>query len=295
MRFPDIGAWFDETVEKARKRSRLVDHSWRAGERMADADGGLLSAAIAYYAFFASFSMSLLALAVFGYMLQLQPIYFAVESWLEQNLPIVDVGLLEDSRQEVGTIAVVALLITGVAWVQAVRNAVRHLWDLEREPGHFVLRWIIDLGVLAALSVLLLLTIAASAGFESIVEWVGLDRIWQSDTWLQILSVATAVVTDVVLATVMLMALPRLKMAFRRVLPASLMVAIGLEGLKTVGRLYITNVSDRPAYQAVSTAVGLLLFFYLFNIVLLFGAAWTATSDHGQVRDLYNRKYIPNV
>ncbi|WP_025272831.1 YihY/virulence factor BrkB family protein [Haloglycomyces albus] len=294
MKTPDLGAWFDAYVERVRKRSPFADHSWRSGERFAATDGGLLSASIAYYAFFASFSMSLLALAVFGYLLHVPAIYQAVESWLAQNLPIVDIGLLEESRQQVGILAVVALIVAGVAWVQAVRNSVRHVWGLERAPGNPFLRWFIDLGVLAGLSVLLLLTIAASAGFHTIVGWLSLDSVIDSPSLLSVLSLATALITDMVLAMVMLIALPRMSMSLRRVLPAALMVAVGLEGLKTIGRLFISNVSDRPAYQAVSTAVGLLLFFYLFNFVLLFAAAWTATSRHGQVRDLYNGRFIPN-
>ena len=41
-----------------------------------------------------------------------------------------------------------------------------------------------------------------------------------------------------------------------------------------------------PAYGLVASAVGLLVYLYVFNQLLLFGAAWAATSPHGRVVDL---------
>nr|BFF23534.1 hypothetical protein GCM10025732_14990 [Glycomyces mayteni] len=67
-----------------------------------------------------------------------------------------------------------------------------------------------------------------------------------------------------------------------------------MELLKTAGRIYVLHVSDRPAYQAVTTAVGLLVFLYLFNVMLLAAASWTATSLRGKAIDLYDRESIPN-
>jgi membrane protein len=66
-----------------------------------------------------------------------------------------------------------------------------------------------------------------------------------------------------------------------------------MELLKTVGRIYVLHVSDRPAYQAVTTAVGLLVFLYLFNVMMLLAASWTATSLRGKAIDLYERAPIP--
>lgn len=295
MKFPDLGAWWDRVVAASRERWRFVDHAWRAQERFFEVHSGQLAAAISYYAFFAALSMSLLALAIFGYMLNFPNVYETVETWLQTNLPVIDIGVLEDSRQSVTILAAIALVVAGVAWVQSVRASIRLAWGLEAQPGNPILRWLIDLLVLLGLSILLLITIGATAGAEAVLAWLDLDG---ADGPLELLIRATSVVVgllaNALLAAVLLQALPRLAMPPKRVLAASMFVSVGLELLKTVGRIYILNVSDRPAYQAVTTAVGLLLFLYLFNVLLMLAAAWTATSQRGTAIDLYERARIPN-
>jgi membrane protein len=91
---------------------------------------------------------------------------------------------------------------------------------------------------------------------------------------------------NTVLATAVLTALPRLRMPARRVLGPALLVAAGLELLKTLGRLYIERTETNPAYQVVAGAVGLLVFLNALNHLILFAAALTATSDHGRIVDL---------
>lgn len=271
-----------------------MDHSWRAGERYGEVHGGQLAAAISYYAFFAAFSMSLLALAIFGYLLNFPDIYASVESWLSTNLPVIDIGVLESSRQSVTIFASVALVVAGVAWVQSVRAAIRQIWGLDAQPGNPFLRWAIDLLILIGISVLLLITIGATAGAEWVLAWFELDEATGNLAFLvRGVSVLVGLIANALLAMVLLQALPRVVMPLRRVVWASVAVAIGMELLKTVGRIYVLHVSDRPAYQAVTTAVGLLVFLYLFNVMMLLAASWTATSLRGKAIDLYERAPIP--
>jgi membrane protein len=295
VKFPDLGAWWDRVLLRARTRFNLVDHAWRAQERYFEVHGGQLAAATSYYAFFAAFSMSLMALAIFGYMLNVPEVYESVELWLETNLPVIDIGVLEDSRQSVTIFAAVALVVAGVAWVQSVRAAIRQVWDIEAQPGNPFLRWAIDLLILIGLSILVLITIGATAGAEVVLAWLELDEVTGNMALLvRAVSVAVGLIANTVLASVLVQALPRVVMPLRRFIWASVAVAIGMELLKTVGRIYVFHVSDRPAYQAVTTAVGLLVFLYIFNVMLLLAAAWTATSLRGEAIDLYERTAIPN-
>lgn len=284
---------FGARVEKVRARSSSFNHFFLAFKRYSDVGGGQFSAAISYYAFFAAFSLSLLAVAVFGYMLNFPRIYAAVEEWLETNLPVVDINMLEDSRAGVGVLALAGLLVAGVAWVKAVRFAVRTIWGLEPEPGNAVVRWIVDLGVLISLGALLVTTVSITAGAEWLVVWVNDEAVHGGPTFLiAISSFLLGIAVNAVLAAAILQALPRLRMPLRRIIGAALAVAIGLELLKTVGRFYITSATDRPAYQAVATAVGLLVFLYVFNQMFLFAASWTATSSRGTAYDLSEREDI---
>ena len=60
-----------------------------------------------------------------------------------------------------------------------------------------------------------------------------------------------------------------------------LLVAVGITLLNTVGRYYVVRTERNPAYTVVAGAVGLLLYLYLLNQLVLFGAALAATSRHG--------------
>jgi membrane protein len=75
-------------------------------------------------------------------------------------------------------------------------------------------------------------------------------------------------------------------MTARRMLPPVLQVGIGITLLNTVGRSFVNLVQHNPAYGLVASAVGVLVYLYVFNQLLLFGAAWAATSPHGRVVDL---------
>ena len=101
--------------------------------------------------------------------------------------------------------------------------------------------------------------------------------------------VLVGVAVDTVLSIAMLTGLPRLRMPVRRVLGPALLVALGLELLKTLGRLYVQHTEANPTYQVVAGAVGLLVFLNVVNQLVLFAAALTATSHAGQASDLADR------
>lgn len=63
-------------------------------------------------------------------------------------------------------------------------------------------------------------------------------------------------------------------------------MAVGLELLKTLGRLYVQRTEANPTYQIVAGAVGLLVFLNAVNQMVLFAAALTATSTAGRPADL---------
>jgi membrane protein len=76
------------------------------------------------------------------------------------------------------------------------------------------------------------------------------------------------------------------RLPIRRQVSPVLFVGLGITLLNGVGQWVIARVSGNPAYTVVAGAVGLLLYLYLLNQCLLFGAALIATSRHGQVIDL---------
>jgi membrane protein len=268
----------------ARRRFAAFDHLWRALDRYGEVLGGRLAAAIAYYGFFAVFALGLLVYWAFGFVLnRSEALRDAVNEFLSRNLPFLQLEQIQESSGTVGIVGLATLVFTGIGWVEAIRSSQRAMYGMPQQPGNLVIRRLVDLAVLIGVFLLLALSVAAVDALEALLRWLIGDG---GGITLTLVSWALTVVVNVVLATALLVAVPRLRMHPRRLLPAVLTVAVGITLLNTLGREYVVRTDRNPAYTVVTGAVGLLLYLYLLNQLLLFGAALAATSTHGQVKDL---------
>jgi membrane protein len=267
-----------------RHRSRHFDHLSRAVLRYDEVNGGRLAAAIAYYGFFAIFALLLIGYAIFGILLTNNTELFdVVRDFLSQNLPFLDLEEVLASGRTVGVVGLIGLVFTGVRWVEAIRSSQREIWRLNQHPGYVVLRQVVDVAVLLGVLALLALSVLAVYLLERLLGWIfGGHALWLLTMVSWILTVAI----NMLLGAALLAAVPRLRMTFRRLLPPVLQVGIGITLLNTVGRSFVDLVQQNPAYGLVASAVGVLVYLYVFNQLLLFGAAWAATSPHGRVVDL---------
>ncbi|MEV8507505.1 YhjD/YihY/BrkB family envelope integrity protein [Actinoplanes sp. NPDC051475] len=267
-----------------RHRSRYFDHLCRAALRYDEVSGGRLAAAIAYYGFFAVFALALIGYSIFGVLLDTNVALFeVVQHFLEQNLPFLDVQAIVESGKTVGIVGILGLIFTGIGWVEAIRSSQRLIWRLNEQPGYVGVRQAVDLLVLGGILLLLIISVGAVYGLESLLEWLADGRVGL------LLSIVSAVLTigiNMLLAAALLAAVPRLRMTARRMAPPVLQVGIGIYLLNTVGKSLVGLIQRNPAYGLVASAVGLLVYLYVFNQLLLFGAAWAATSPHGRVVDL---------
>ncbi|MCO8272455.1 YihY/virulence factor BrkB family protein [Actinoplanes sp. TRM 88003] len=264
-----------------RHRSKHFDHLSRAVVRYIDVQGGRLAAAIAYYGFFAVFALLLIGYSIFGILLNNNDDLFdIVRDFLRVNLPFLDIGAILDSGRTVGIVGIVGLTFTGIAWVEAIRSSQRLIWRLNEQPGYIGVRQALDLLVLLGILLLLAMSQLAVYGLNLLIDWIT-HGIIRSTAGL-LLTVAV----NMLLAAALLAAVPRLRMTVRRMAPPVLQVGIGITLLNTVGKSFVGLVQRNPAYGLVGSAVGVLVYLYVFNQLLLFGAAWAATSPHGRVVDL---------
>jgi membrane protein len=274
---------------RLRHRAGWLDHLIRAGLRYDEADGGRLAAAVTYYAFFATFALGLLAFAVFGFVLDDPAVLRTVERYAAENLPHVDVQMLRNARNTAGIIAFIGIPITGWFWADALRSSIRKMWRLPEYPGKLVVRVLVDLLVLAGLGILLAASLSVAYVTTSIANRLvdAADADATPARWvLATVGLLLGLGVNTVLAASMLTGLPRVRMPLRRVLGPALMVAVGLELLKTLGRLYVQRTEANPTYHFVAGSVGLLVFLNAVNQMVLFAAALTATSTAGRPADL---------
>lgn len=273
----------NEGLERVRRRSVRFDHLWCAGERFGEVLGGRLAAAIAYYGFFAVFALALLAYAVLGYLLEYnREVFEAVDQFLRLNLPWLEPATIQGSRGKIGVIGLAGLVVTGMGWIEAIRSSQRLMHGVEQQPGNPVVRRVIDLVLLVGLLLLIGVSLAVAYALEALVEWLagGPSPVLTAVGWI------LSVVVNIVLASALLAGVPRLHLPVRRLTPAVLMVAGGITVLNTAGQWVIERVRENPAYTVMASAVGVLLYLYLFGQLMLFGAALIATSPYGSVRDL---------
>ncbi|WP_130331489.1 YihY/virulence factor BrkB family protein [Micromonospora kangleipakensis] len=279
-----IEASLGRRVDAVRRRSAAFDHLWRAGTLYSDVLGGRLAAAIAYYGFFAVFALALVAYWIFGAILQdNDEVSKAAADFLDENLPFLNPQQIAQSSNTVGVIGLIILVITGIGWVEAIRSSQRLMYGFNQQPGNLVVRRVVDLGVMVAVFVLLGVSVAAVDALESLLRFLLRST---GSVGLTTVSAVLSVLINAVLATALLVAVPRLRMSRRRLRPVVLVVAVGITLLNTVGRYYVVRTERNPAYTVVATAVGLLLYLYLLNQLVLFGAALAATSPYGRVVDL---------
>ncbi|HET9517087.1 MAG TPA: YihY/virulence factor BrkB family protein [Actinoplanes sp.] len=275
-----VAAW----VQLLRGRSRGFDHVCRAMLRYDEVLGGRLAAAIAYYGFFAVFALTLIGYSVFGQLVGANvDLFDVVQAFFRQNLPFLDVEEIFANSRTVGFIGLFGLVFTGIRWVEAIRSSQRLIWRLNQQPGNLVVRLLVDLLVLLGILLLIAVSVLAVAALESLLSWLIGGR---AGAVLAVVSWVFAIAINLLLAAALLAAVPRLRMTVRRLAPPVLVVGAGITLLNTVGKSFVGFVQHNPAYALVVGAVGPLVYLYVFNQMLLFGAAWAATSPHGQVVDL---------
>jgi len=280
----------ERAATRGRERSAAFDHVWRALDRYGQVLGGRLAAAIAYYGFFAVFALGLVAYWIFGAILRgSTAVNDVVAEFLRQNLPFINPAQILESSGDVGILGLVLLALTGIGWVEAIRSSQRVMYGLTQQPGNFVIRRLVDLAVMIGVFLLLGVSVGAVDVLESLLRWIFGRRSAGAivSSWM------LAVVINMVLASALLVAVPRLRITARRLWPPVLVVALGITLLNTLGRYYVVRTERNPAYTVVAGAVGLLLYLYLLNQLLLFGAALAATSRHGRVIDLADAPASP--
>jgi membrane protein len=283
---PGFPGWLVRSVRWARRKYRWFDTMVLAGIRFDEVNAGRLAAAMSYYAFLAAFPLLLLSFSVLGFVLHDDALLtIKVESFLRQNIPGLPVTAIADARNTAGLLGILGFIYAGLRWVDAIRSSVRAIWRRNQMPGNFLARPFIDLAALLGLGAALLLsvgvTIVVSSGARWLLDAIGLDGEVVGDTTLSVVAFLAGLVVNMVAFVGFLVGLPRLKMSFRRVIGPALLGAVGLEVLKTAGRLYVNHTASNPAYTVVASTVGLLIFLQLFDQLLLYCAALTACAKRG--------------
>ncbi len=274
-----------------------ASRAYRSWQRYGDSRGNLLAGGVAYLGFFSILPALALGFTVFGFVLRGQPELFSrVVDYVSSTLP----GVIRDSQHPdgiidasspptpnalsiTGAVSVIVLLVSGLGWIDALRKAVRAVFDKPVTTTNPVLLKLRDLATLATLGLALLASAALSfvvnALGANLLGWVGFDR--ESTTSQVVLRVLGAIIVlgaDFVLMMIVLRVMSGIQLAREDVAQGALVGAVGLGILKLASGLLVQGASNKPLLAGFAVIVGLLVLLNLISRVILVSAAWTVTT-----------------
>lgn len=275
-------------AEEVRARRPFLDHAIRAYTRYTEDGGDRLAAAATYYAFLSFFPLVALAFAVTGFVVDAYPgVHASLTRQINDYLPgladRLDVASIGNAKVGVGIIGLIALLLAGLAWIDALRDAVRLVWHQDTDSGNLVTRRLRDITVLGGLGLTLLaslvVTSLATSATGDVLDRVGLSGSGAAGAVAAVLAVLLALAIDAAVFLYLFWRLPR-HTDRHRAARGALLGAVGLEILKIAGTWLVGQTMSNPVYGTFAVIVGLLIWINIVMRWTLYVAAWTVTAPY---------------
>jgi membrane protein len=274
-----------------------ASHPYRSWQRYGDARGNVLAGGVAYLGFFSIIPALVLGFTVFGFVLRGQPDLFdRVVSYVSQTLP----GIVQDSANPdgivdaskpptpnvltiTGAISLVVLLLSGLGWVDALRQGVRAMFGVPKLRGNPVLTKVKDVGILATLGLAVLLSAVLSFVASAAASWaLGLVGVKDGSpvghVLLRVLGTLAVLAADFALMVIVLRIMSAIDLPRADLAQAALVGAVGLGVLKLASGLLLASASRKPLLAGFAVVIGLLVLMNLISRIMLLSAAWAATT-----------------
>ena len=197
----------------------------------------------------------------------------------------------------IGIVGLLIALYSGIGWMGNLRKATRAIQRPEfeedkSEVDNIVIATIKDLRSLAGLAVAIVVSLGLSTfGAQFATEalgWIGLgDQLWLGPV-LTVLTILIAMAADVLIFFWLYTMLPgkHLRAPVKARLRGSILAAVGFEVLKYALIVLLPGVATTSRTAAIfGPVIALLFFFNLVAQLVLFVAAWIATSEGGPEQD----------
>jgi membrane protein len=279
---------------------------WRAWQRYGQARGGVLAGGMAYVAFFSLFPALAVGFTVFGLIvgdnadLQRQVID-SVNDGIGTVIitppggtgGVVSIDKLTGANALTiaGIAGLVGFLLTGLGWLDAMREGVRAMFGQPTLEGNVVKTKARDLLVLATIGVVLLASaiggVAVSGATGALLDWVGLDGSVPGKLVLGAVSTLLLLGVDVLVFMVIFRLLSGVQVPRHDFWDASLFAGIGLGILKLFAGVLLNSAGNNKFLATAGVLLGLLVWLNLVSRLTLVAAAWGATVaiDRGHLSE----------
>src|SRR3954453_12587655 len=254
------------------------------------ADGGdRLAAGVTFYWFLSLFPILLLAISLLGFAYGDQAsskVTDALSGYLPPQLVDTIGQTLESAKGKAGIIGLIGLLLSGLGWIDGLREAIRSIWHQNVKAGNFLVRKVVDIlvlvGLFATIAASVLITGATTAATGQVLDLLGVGEGTGARVFTQVLAYVLATAADTLLFLYMFTRLPRVKSPLAKVFKTAVFGAVLFEILKFGGAYYVarTTTKGEATYGTFAVVVGLLLFLNLASRLILITAAFAVTAPY---------------
>jgi membrane protein len=278
-------------LDRLRARYGWFDHLMRANERFDERKGNFFAAGLTYYTIFALFPLLMVGFSVVGFMLSRRPdVLTGIDNKVRSAVPgalgqqVVDLmSSAINARASVGIIGLSAAAWVGLTWMSNLRVALGEMWNQDGGSLGFIRTKISDLGAMvssfvAILATLALSALASAAPMGKLLGWLGIHNTPVLDIIFRVISLFVSLLVSWLVFSWMIARLPREPVNYANSIRAALIAAVSFELFKLVASIYLKSVLRSPAGATFGPVLGLMVFAYITARLLLFAAAWAATS-----------------
>lgn len=258
--------------------------------------GPLMAAGLAYRLFFAIAALLVVAFAALGMIIagdeDLREISVTA---LDRGVPgLIDMaddqgGLVTPDRLFEATsglgwaivVSSAVMLVTSLAWIGGIRQAMRGIFALHPVAVHPVVLWLKDLGTLALLGVIMVVTtglgVVATNTLGALLSVLHLTAVSQVLT--QGAGLAVMILLDILVAVVLFHSASAIDMPRSVLLQGAVIAGLGTTLLRTFSTQILGSFGNNPLLLSFAVILALFIWFFLLSQVYLLATAWCAIGS----------------
>ncbi len=195
-----------------------------------------------------------------------------------QDFVMNNMKLLAHPHKGTQIFSVIMLLITSTGVFLPLEVALNNVWGVKKNRNYLE-NQIVSLGLAAGVGVLLLSSVALSAGQQTVTGWIFLGH---TDNFVfhavsRLVMEVFAVVASILMFFLVYWILPHRKIPPSAVLPTAVVIGLSWEVAKYLYVLVLPRLDFESVYGPFRVSVGLMMWAFLSGLMLLAGAHFSAT------------------
>ena len=274
---------------------RLARRLWRTIQYWNEIDGGLLAAAVSFYASLSIFPLIMILLASFGYFLrftgrgqdfQEQVLQYVADQSTQELADQIGtfLGQIESNSFFSGPLGLIFLLMLAMAMFVNFERAFARIWRTRTEPigiwkntKRILLHRFRAFAMLLVVALLIFINFLSNMAIDVVARFFG--DFYLSQGWWRAVQSGSAILINTVLFGIINLTLPSVPVRWTRAIQGGLFTAITWEAGRYI--LAWLVISDKyNAFGVVGVFMGLLLWMFYASAVILLGAVFVRVANN---------------